>query len=195
MRHMINILLWGYLITCPVYCNSTPLCSRIAAHKLNALVMSQLRQILSVKWWHFISNMQILRKTNMYRLYNTLIQRSLRWAGHINRLDNNRIPKLVLYSQLVEGSRGIGRPRLRFKDTIKRNLRDRELVDGKLSLPPSLRSHLPPSALISLPPLSSPSSLIALRSHLPPSALISLPPLSSPSLRSPLPPTISLSLW
>ena len=110
---------------------------KIAAHKLNAFVMSQLRQILSVKWWHFISNMKILQKTNMSSLYDTLIQRNLRWAGHINRLDNNRIPKQVLYSQLVDGSRGIGRPRLRFKDTIKRNLKDKEISLGrwqKLSL-------------------------------------------------------------
>lgn len=110
---------------------------KLAAHKLNTFVMSQLRQILSVKWWHFISDMKILQKTNMPSLYNILIQRNLRWAGHINRLDNTRIPKQVLYSQLAEGSRGIGRPKLRFKDTIRRNLKDKEISLGrwqKLSL-------------------------------------------------------------
>ena len=103
---------------------------KVAAHKLNAFVMSQLRQILSVKWWHFMSNVKVLKKSGMSSLYETLIQRNLRWAGHVNRLPNTRIPKQVLYSQLVEGSRGIGRPRLRFKDTIKRNLKDKDISLG-----------------------------------------------------------------
>ena len=103
---------------------------KVAAHKLNAFVMSQLRQILSVKWWHFMSNAKVLTKSGMSSLYETLIQRNLRWAGHVNRLPNTRIPKQVLYSQLAEGSRGIGRPRLRFKDTIKRNLKDKDISLG-----------------------------------------------------------------
>jgi len=75
--------------------------------------------------------MKILQKTNITSLYNTLIQKDLRWAGHINRLDNTRIPKQVLYSQLTEGSRDIGKPRLRYKDTIKCNLKDKEISLGK----------------------------------------------------------------
>ena len=75
-----------------------PIVYKIAAHKLDAFVMSHLRQILLVKWWQFISNMKFLQKTNMSSLYDTLIQRNLRLAGRINRLNNNRIPKQVLYS-------------------------------------------------------------------------------------------------
>ena len=86
--------------------------------------------ILWVKWWHFMSNVKVLKKSGMSSLYETLIQRNLRWAGHVNRLPNTRIPKQVLYSQLVEGSRGIGRPRLRFKDAIKRNLKDKDISLG-----------------------------------------------------------------
>eukprot|EP00057_Strongylocentrotus_purpuratus_P027857 XP_011682331.1 PREDICTED: transient-receptor-potential-like protein [Strongylocentrotus purpuratus] len=38
-----------------------------------------------------------------------------------------RLPKQVLFSQLPAGERGIGRPRLRYKDTIKRNLKRRQI--------------------------------------------------------------------
>jgi len=69
--------------------------------------------------------MKILEKTKITSLYDTLIQRNLGWAGHINRINNTRIQKQILYSQLTEGSRGIGRPRLRYKATIKRNLKDK----------------------------------------------------------------------
>jgi len=104
---------------------------KTTAHKLNVFLTNQLRQILSVKWWHFVSNMKILQKTTITSLYDTLIQRNLRWAGHVNRLDNTRIPKQVLYSQLTEGSRDIGRPRLCYKDTNKRNLKDKGISLGK----------------------------------------------------------------
>ena len=40
-----------------------------------------------------------------------LIRKNLRWPGHL--------PRQVLYSQLAERQRSHGRPRLRYKDTIK----------------------------------------------------------------------------
>ena len=38
---------------------------RVAAHKLNAYMMRQLRQILNIKWWDFVTNATVLEKTNM----------------------------------------------------------------------------------------------------------------------------------
>lgn len=99
-------------------------------HNLNAYMMRHLRQILGVKWWHHVSNQTILEKTNMPSMYEILIQRNLRWAGHLSRLDNSRLPKQILYSQLREGSRGIGRPKLRYKGTIKRNLKRKGIPQG-----------------------------------------------------------------
>ena len=47
----------------------------------------------------------------------------------------DRLPKQVLYSQLSSGHRRKGRPRLRFKDTIKRNLKLRDIkTDSWISL-------------------------------------------------------------
>ena len=39
----------------------------------------------------------------------------------------DRLPKQVLYSQLFSGHRTRERPRLRFKDTIKRNVKLRDI--------------------------------------------------------------------
>ena len=97
---------------------------KVTAHKLSAFMMQHLRQILNIKWWQFISNEKILTITSLPSMYDILISRCLRWTGHVNRLDNTRLPKLILYSQLTDGTRGIGRPKLRYKDTIKRNLKD-----------------------------------------------------------------------
>jgi len=103
---------------------------RVAVHKLNAYMMCQLRQILSIKWWNFVTNDDVLTKTNMMSMYDVLIQKNLRWSGHVHRMENGRLPKQILYSQLCEGSRGIGRPKLRFKDTVKRNLKAKQIPIG-----------------------------------------------------------------
>ena len=98
---------------------------KLAAHKLNTYMMRHLQQILNVKWWDFISNADILTRANLPSMYELLIQRNLRWVGHIHRMDDSRLPKQILYSQLKEGLPGIGRPRLRLKNTVKRNLKDK----------------------------------------------------------------------
>ncbi len=47
----------------------------------------------------------------------------LRWAGHIARMPDNRLPKQVLFGELAEGKRPVGRPLLPWKDTLKSTLK------------------------------------------------------------------------
>lgn len=119
---VLSSLLYG-AETWPVY--------KLAARKLNSFMMRHLRQIMNVKWWDFISNDKILARAKLPSMYELLIQRNLRWAGHLHRMEECRLPKQILYSQLAEGVRGIGRPRLRFKDTIKRSLIAKQIPVGK----------------------------------------------------------------
>ena len=53
------------------------------------------------------------------------MQTDLRWLGHVERMDRQRLSRQFLYSQLCEGKRNRDRPRLRFKleDTVKRNVK------------------------------------------------------------------------
>ena len=99
---------------------------KVTAHKLSAFMMRHLRQILNIKWWQFVAKEKILTTTSLPGMYDILISRRLRWTGHVNRLDNTRL----LYSQLTDGTRGIGRPKLRYNDTIKRNLKDCDIPLG-----------------------------------------------------------------
>ena len=46
----------------------------------------------------------------------------LRWTGHVIRMEDTRLPKIMLYGQLTHSSRGEGRPLLRYKDKLKANL-------------------------------------------------------------------------
>ncbi|PSN57778.1 hypothetical protein C0J52_07260 [Blattella germanica] len=69
---------------------------------------------------------RIRYNTDMYRLYNnndisTTIQlQRLQWAGHIIRMEESRIPKKILFSQ-IEGRRPVGKPRDRWIDAVTRD--------------------------------------------------------------------------
>ena len=82
---------------------------------------------MSVKWYDKITNAEILRRANMPCMADILIERNLRWLGHVHRMENDPLPKQLLYSQLKEGKRNQGRPRLRFKEEAKRNTKWRDI--------------------------------------------------------------------
>ena len=81
-----------------------------------------LRQILNIKWYNRISNVKVLEKARMPSIEAMLTQSQLRWSGHLVRMEDSRLPKQLFYSELTEGHRVRGRPRLRHKDTLKQSL-------------------------------------------------------------------------
>ena len=74
-----------------------------------------------------VSNKEVLDRAGLPSMEDLLIRKNLRWAGHLQRMPSDRLPKQILYSQLPVGLRRRGRPCLRYKDTIKRNLKCREI--------------------------------------------------------------------
>lgn len=95
--------------------------------KLHAFMMRHLRTIMKVTWKDKVTNKEILERTGLTPMEDMLIRKNLRWTGHIMRMPQDRLPKQILFSQLPVGSRKRGRPRLRFKDTVKRNLKRRNI--------------------------------------------------------------------
>lgn len=47
-----------------------------------------------------------------------------RCAGHVHRMPRHRIPCVILYGVLKDGTRLVGRPRRQYKDVLKRDLTD-----------------------------------------------------------------------
>ena len=43
-----------------------------------------------------------------------LVRSRLRWLGHMSRMEDNRPVKSLLYGELTEGTRPVGRPKLRY---------------------------------------------------------------------------------
>ena len=103
--------------------------------KLHAFMMRHLRSIMRITWMDKVTNKEILERTGLPSMEDLLIRKNLRWTGHLMRMSADRLPKQVLYTQLSSGHRKRGRPRLRFKDTIKRNLKLRDIkIDSWTSL-------------------------------------------------------------
>ena len=46
----------------------------------------------------------------------------LMWAGHVIRMSYERTPKRLMYGQILDCARNVGRPSLRFKYELKHNL-------------------------------------------------------------------------
>ena len=58
-----------------------------------------------------------------YDRHRSIVMRSqLRRCGHLTRMPDHRIPKIVFYSELQQGSRLRGRPNKCYKDNLKDNL-------------------------------------------------------------------------
>ena len=89
---------------------------------LNAFHMRNLRSILGIKWQDHIQNTVILDTTKCLDMRSYLQKRRLRWTGHVTRMDDARIPNQILFGELPNAPRPAGRPKLRYKDVVKRDL-------------------------------------------------------------------------
>ena len=94
------------------------------AKKLNSFHMRCLRRILHVKQEDKIPDTEVLEMSHCESVFSLLKKSQLRWAGHVHRMADTRIPKQLLYGELACGSRKRGRPKLRYKDTLKASMKD-----------------------------------------------------------------------
>lgn len=91
--------------------------------ELNAFHLKCLRSILNISWKDKIPNEEILRRTGLLSVDEMLRLRRLKWTGHLSRMSVTRIPHQVAFSELVEGFRLQQKPKKRWKDTIKDDLK------------------------------------------------------------------------
>ena len=89
---------------------------------LDAFHLRKLRSICNISWKDKITNHEVLSRCKISGIEAFLQKSLLRWTGHTIRMENSRLPKIMLYGQLANATRPQGRPLLRFKDKIKSNL-------------------------------------------------------------------------
>ena len=81
-----------------------------------------LRSILNIHWSHFITNVEVLERAKLTSIEAMLLRSQLRWAGHVSRMDDHRLPKMALFGELRTGQRNRGAPKKRFKDCLRKSL-------------------------------------------------------------------------
>jgi hypothetical protein len=78
------------------------------------------RRILGPVYDNEKENWRILTNKEIYAILKkpTITETIIRWFGHVQRMEENRIPKRVLYMNL-ETTRPRGRPRNRWQDEVR----------------------------------------------------------------------------
>ena len=83
--------------------------------------------ILGIKWQDHVSNKEVLKRASLPSIESIFLQVQLRWAGHVSRMEDVRMPKAVFFSELQVGKRDRGAPRKRYKNQLKRQLAQAEI--------------------------------------------------------------------
>ena len=85
--------------------------------------LCHLRSILNIKWRDRVLDVEVLRRAHTVSVEALVTVAQRRWAGHVQRIANNRLPRAVFYSELRQGKRSHGGRKLRFKDVLKRHMK------------------------------------------------------------------------
>ena len=65
--------------------------------RLNTFHLRCLQRMLGIKWQDRIPNTVVLEQTGLPSIFTPLSQRRLRCLGHVRRMEDDRIPKDLLY--------------------------------------------------------------------------------------------------
>lgn len=100
---------------------------RRSVTKIEPFLICCLQKILRISFRDHATLTEILRRTGVNSVESSILRRQLRWTGHVIqvtsvRLSESRLPRILLYNELREGSRACGGQQKRFKDRLKRNL-------------------------------------------------------------------------
>ena len=90
--------------------------------QLESFHMRSLRSILKIRWQDKVTNIEVLDRAGSISIEAMILRKQLRWVGHVIRMDDQRLPKQLLFGELCSGRRNRGRPRKRYKDCVKANI-------------------------------------------------------------------------
>ena len=71
--------------------------------RLEKFHLSTLRKIARIRWFHKVTNYEVLSRCKIKSLKSMLDKAKLRWLGHVIRMEDSRIPKALLYGRLAAG--------------------------------------------------------------------------------------------
>ena len=105
-------------------------------HRLRVFEIKVLRKIFGAKKdkitgeWRKLHNAELHALYSLPNIIRRLKSRQLRWAGHVARTEQSRNAYRVLMGK-SEGKRPLGRPRRRWEDNIRMDLREVDRDQGE----------------------------------------------------------------
>ena len=93
----------GAVLTSLLYGCETWTLNKKQLKRLEKFHQDTLRKIARIKWFHKVTNYEVLRRCKIYSLQSMIDSARLRWTGHVVRMKNDRIPKALLYGRLGTG--------------------------------------------------------------------------------------------
>jgi hypothetical protein len=115
------------------YASETWILTKRVKKQLNIFERKVYRRILAPvcdsekENWRILTNKEIYAVVKKLTMTETIRLHRLQWFGHVQRMEEDRIPKRVLYMNL-ETTRLRGRLRNRWQDEVRE---DGRIVDGK----------------------------------------------------------------
>lgn len=92
--------------------------------KIQAMEMRYLRKILGKTRRDRIRNITVRKDIGVEPSIDIIKRNQLRWYGHLMRMEDNRVAKLV-YEARTEGKRRRGRPRRTWEEEIRESLQEK----------------------------------------------------------------------
>ncbi|KAJ7415836.1 hypothetical protein WISP_75833 [Willisornis vidua] len=94
-----------------IYCHHLQLLERF--HQ------SCLRSILNIHWCDYVTSVSVLEQAGVSSIEAMLIRTQLCWAGHVSRMEDRCLLKIVLYGELATGCHKRRALKKRYKDSLK----------------------------------------------------------------------------
>ena len=94
--------------------------NRSERRRIETNEMKFLRRVAGLNLLDQVSNNDIRNSLEIFNLNERIIDNKERWHAHIQRMDPDRLTKKLL-NYRPQGYRDVGRPRIRWKDTLSRN--------------------------------------------------------------------------
>lgn len=106
-----------------LYANETWTVYSRHSKQLNSFHLRCLRRLLNIKWQDKVPDTEVLQQANMISIHALLKRSQLRWAGHVRRMPDERLPKKLFYGELSSGKRSLGGQSKRYRHTLKASLK------------------------------------------------------------------------
>ena len=76
---------------------------------------------LHINWSEFITNVKVFEQAEVPSTEAMLLKYKLRWAGHVSRIEDHRLPYVILCGELSTSHRDRGAPKKHYKDCLKKS--------------------------------------------------------------------------